>query len=334
MGQGAYILGCEGPRLNAAEAAFFRQAQPWGFILFARNVETPDQLRALTSDLRAAVGRQAPVLIDQEGGRVQRMTPPHWRQWLPPIDQVSRAGPNAARSMWLRYRIIAHELAEVGIDANCAPSGDIANPDTHPFLMNRCYGQSREVVEPVALAVADALQAGGCYAIAKHMPGHGRAVMDSHLTVPRVSAPRSELIETDFAPFRALNSLPLGMTAHIIFSQIDDQPATVSEVMNAVIRTEIGFKGMLMTDDISMEALDGTVAERSVAAIGAGCDAVLHCNGKLDEMEQVAAAVGAMNPQSQDRADRAIARHPQAMEFDIKAAEQELRDLVGEDAIG
>lgn len=200
-GQGAYIFGCAGPRLVPGEAAFFAQAQPWAFILFARNVENPDQLRALTSELREAVGRDAPVFIDQEGGRVARMRPPHWRSWLPPMDQVTATGDNAARALYLRYRLISEELRAVGIDGNCAPLADVATPDTHPFLFNRCYGTSAEEVTRNSRAVADALLDGGVLPVMKHMPGHGRGTVDSHLGLPVVTAGR-EALERDFAPFR------------------------------------------------------------------------------------------------------------------------------------
>ena len=332
MGQGAYILGCEGQTLNAAEAAFFRQAQPWGFILFARNVDNPAQLRQLTDDLRTAVGRDAPVLIDQEGGRVQRMRAPHWREWLPPLDQVDLAGEHAARSMWLRARLIAEELMAVGIDVNCAPSGDIAGADTHVFLQNRCYGRDTDSVTKIARAVAEGLMAGGVLPVPKHIPGHGRANLDSHLSVPHVDVDQATLQAQDFAPFRALNDLSLGMTAHIIFGAIDDRPATISPPVIQMIREDIGFQGVLMTDDISMEALDGDVATRSAAAIAAGCDVVLHCNGKLTEMEQVAAAAGRMQAAAQGRADAALAARPSGQPIDIKAAEAELQVLLKDQA--
>lgn len=327
-GQGAYIFGCEGPRLSASQSTFFADALPWGFILFARNVETPDQLRRLTADLREAVGYDAPVLVDQEGGRVQRLGAPHWRQWLPPLDQVELAGEDAARSMWLRARLIAAELRNVGIDVNCAPSGDIAQADTHPFLKNRCYGRDAKTVKQMARAVAQGLQAGGVLPVMKHMPGHGRASLDSHMSVPRVSAGEAELSTQDFTPFAALGDLPMGMTAHIIFEEFDDAPATVSPVMVQLIRKKIDFDGLLMTDDISMEALDGTVVERSQASIAAGCDMVLHCNGKLDEMIAIAESLGPMNAAAQQRADKVLTKRKDPESLDIKAAEDELQALL------
>jgi beta-N-acetylhexosaminidase len=334
VARGAVIFGCEGLRLTPGEAAFFRSANPWGFILFARNVETPEQVRRLTGDLREAVGWDAPVLIDQEGGRVQRMRAPHWREWLPPLDQCDRAGRNAARSMYLRYRIMADELRSVGIDVNCAPSGDLAGETTHPFLRNRCYGSEPGRVAGIARAVATGLMAGGVLPVMKHMPGHGRAAVDSHEGLPRTDASPEELMATDFAVFRALSDLPLGMTAHVRFDAFDDRAATVSPRMIRLIREEIGFDGLLMTDDIGMGALGGTVAARGRAAIAAGCDVVLHCNATLPEKEAMAAAVGRMTEAARLRGERALRarRNPQAI--DIPAAEAELEALLDGQADG
>lgn len=311
MTHGAMIFGCSGPDLTPDEAAFFRDADPWGFILFARNVDTPDRLRALTSDLRDAVGRDAPVLIDQEGGRVQRMVAPHWRQWLPPLDQVAQAGPRAAESLTLRARVIASELRAVGIDVNCAPGLDLATDDTHPFLRNRCAGTEAAQVAANGRAIADGFLQGGVLPVIKHMPGHGRATADSHKDMPRVDIPHEELSRTDFAAFAALADLPLGMTGHILFPQIDpDLPSTLSPRMIGLIRDEIGFDGFLMTDDICMGALGDTLASRSEQALKAGCDAVLHCNGEMAEMVEVAGAIGQLTPDAVRRAEAALAlRH-------------------------
>ncbi|MBK5947563.1 beta-hexosaminidase [Rhodobacter veldkampii DSM 11550] len=310
MAAGATILGCAGAVLTPDETAFFRAADPWGFILFARNVETPDQLRRLTGDLRAGVGRAAPILIDQEGGRVARLRPPHWRDWLPPLDQVARAGAAAPRSLWLRARLMAAELRAVGIDANCAPCADIAGPRTHPFLRNRCLGETAAEVARNARALAEGLLAGGVLPVVKHIPGHGRAEADSHLHLPTVTATPEDLSATDFAAFAALADLPLGMTAHIRFPAFDDAPATASARMIGLIRDVIGFQGLLMTDDISMQALAGPVGTRAAAAIAAGCDLVLHCNGEMPEMAAVVAAAGRLSPAAEARATAALAcRH-------------------------
>jgi beta-N-acetylhexosaminidase len=324
----ACIFGCEGPALGDAERAFFAETAPWGFILFARNVETPDQLRRLTGDLRDAVGRDAPIFVDQEGGRVQRLRAPYWREWLPPLDTVEAAGPQAPLAMYLRARLIAAELHAVGIDGNCAPTLDIAGPLTHPFLRNRCYGSDLDTVVAVARAVAKGLLDGGVLPVMKHMPGHGRATIDTHLDLPRVTDAAEDLLRSDFAAFRALADLPLGMTAHIVFSAYDDQPATCSAPMIRVIRDQIGFGGLLMTDDLSMQALSGTIGERAAASRRAGCDVMLHCNGNLGDMQAVAAASGALAGAALARAEAALAARRTPDTADPKALDAELAQLV------
>lgn len=329
MGQGAYIFGCSGPVLEVDEAAFFAEAQPWGFILFARNLDNPAQILRLTTDLRNAVGRNVPVLIDQEGGRVERMGAPHWSTWLPPLDQVA-ANPNGAeRSMYLRYRVIAAELLACGIDANCAPVCDVARADTHPVLRNRCYAEDPARVTHVARAVAKAHLDSGCLPIMKHMPGLGLASLDSHLDLPRVTASEGELNKVDFAPFRALADLPAGMSAHLVFEALGETgPATTSPRMIRRIRQDIGFDGLLMTDDLSMEALSGDVTERTRAALAAGIDMILHCNGKLPEMEDIVATAGHMTAAAQARADRAFSMRNSSPSIDIAAAKAELEALL------
>lgn len=322
MAAAAAILGCAGSRLGADEAAFFRAADPWGFILFTRNVVDPRQVARLVADLRDAVGRDAPVLIDQEGGRVVRLRPPHWRGWLDPLDQAARAGP---RSFWLRYRLIAAELAMLGIDANCAPCADIAGPRTHPFLRARCLGLSAPEVAANARAAADGLLAGGVLPVMKHLPGHGRAEVDSHLALPLVLADAEALAAEDFAPFRALADLPMAMTAHLHYPAFDAAPATLSPHIIGLIREAIGFQGLLITDDISMHALAGSLAGRTRTALAAGCDVVLHCNGKMAEMEAVIAAAGPLSPVAEARATAALAhrRVPEAIDSRALAAELE-----------
>ena len=328
----ACIFGCEGPALGDAERAFFAETAPWGFILFARNVQTPDQLRRLTGDLRDAVGRDAPIFVDQEGGRVQRLRAPYWREWLPPLDTVEAAGPQAPLAMYLRARLIAAELHAVGIDGNCAPTVDIAGPLTHPFLRNRCYGSDLDTVVAVARAVAKGLLDGGVLPVMKHMPGHGRAMIDTHLDLPRVTDAAEDLLRSDFAAFRALADLPLGMTAHIVFSAYDDQPATCSAPMIRVIRDQIGFGGLLMTDDLSMQALSGTIGERAAASRRAGCDVMLHCNGNLGDMQAVAAASGVLAGAALTRAEAALAARRTPDTADPKALDAELAQLVRDQA--
>ncbi|MBD3802809.1 MAG: glycoside hydrolase family 3 protein [Thioclava sp.] len=330
----AAIFGCEGPELTAVERDFFREADPWGFILFARNIDTPEQLARLTDALRGAVGRDAPILIDQEGGRVQRMRAPHWREWLPPLEQAERAGEGASRSFWLRSRIMAEELRAVGIDTNCAPTCDIAGPLTHPFLQNRCLGQDTASVIANARATAEGLLAGGVLPVIKHIPGHGRAVADSHKDLPVVEASKADLIASDFAPFKALSDLPLGMTAHIRFTALDDAPATQSAKVIAMIREEIGFGGLLMSDDIGMEALAGGFGTRAAAALAAGCDLVLHCKGDMPAMEEVALAAPLMSDQAIARGEAALDRRQPPESVDMAALDAELEALLSGRAHG
>lgn len=331
----AAIFAPQGRSLGKSERAFFADSQPWGFILFARNVADREQLRALTTELRNTVGRSAPILIDQEGGRVQRMRGPIWREYLPALDQVARAGMNAERSMWLRARLLAAELHDVGIDVNCAPLADVARPDTHPIVRNRLYGSDPDTVARNARATAAGFLAGGVLPVLKHLPGYGLARVDSHRDLPRVDAPRATLDAIDFAAFKPLADLPLGMTAHILMEAIDDQaPATLSAPMIRLIRDEIGFSGLLMTDDISMEALPGSLQERATGAYVAGCDLVLHCNGELAEMEVVATAANPLPAHRLDAAAAALALRQTPEPLDIAALETEFASLLAGHADG
>ena len=326
VGRGATIFGCAGPQLLASERAFFREADPFGFILFARNVEDPDQLRRLTADLRDAVGWAAPIMVDQEGGRVQRLRAPHWQNWTPPLDTVDGAGSleAAERIMRLRAMVIAAELAAVGIDCNCIPTLDVVRPETHPFLMNRCYGRDPDTVTRIGRAVADGLMAGGVLPVMKHMPGHGLSHVDTHHDLPTVDVGLEELRAVDFAPFRALRDLPMAMTAHLVFAALDaNRPATQSPVMIRVIREEIGFEGLLISDDLNMRALAGTLGDRTARTIAAGVDIALHCKGDMDEMVEVAAAAGVMGPAALARAEAAVAAR-RVGNVDVAAALAEL----------
>ncbi len=328
FGRGAAIFGCAATELGSDEAAFFRDFDPCGFILFARNVDTPNQLRRLTADLRETVGRDAPILVDQEGGRVQRLRGPYWREWTPPLDFIASAGVNAARAMELRYHLIARELRAVGIDANCAPVCDLITDATHPFLKNRCYGSDVAQVSVIARAVADGLLAGGVLPVLKHMPGHGRAHVDTHHDLPTVDASREDLGAHDFAPFKALNDLPMAMTAHLVFTAYDDKPATQSPAMIKAIRDEIGFNGLLMTDDLNMQALKGDLAARTEASMAAGCDLALHCKGDLAEMQAVAGKAGDMSHATLQRLAAALTWRHAPVPVDIAALEAELRLLM------
>lgn len=331
---GATIIDADGLRLTAEEKALFREADPFGFILFARNIDTPDQVYALCSEMREAVGREAVITIDQEGGRVQRMRAPHWREWPAPLDFVARAGRDAPRAIYLMYRIIADELRRIGVDSNCAPMVDVVGPQTHEFLRNRCYGDDPICVAALGRAAGEGMLAGGVLPVVKHMPGHGRATMDSHFDLPRVDAESEALHAVDFAPFKALSDLPMGMTAHLVYSALDTQPATLSPRMMRIIREDIGFDNLIMTDDISMKALSGTPGENAAASIAAGCDVVLFCNAPLSERYVVTEAAGRMAPEAQLRAQRALSMRKTPDDVDIAALERELEALLGGDLHG
>ncbi len=330
MAARAVIFGCGGTTLTPEELRFFTSRDPWGFILFARNVENPEQLRALTDSLRQAVGRDAPVLIDQEGGRVARLRGPHWREWEPALDECQHFSDidARARAMRLRYRLMAGELRSVGIDVNCAPVLDLVQEYSHAVLKNRCYGPDMQGVAITGRAVAEGLMEGGVLPVIKHMPGQGRADLDSHMNLPVVSTTHTELTNTDFAPFRALADLPMAMSAHVIYSDIDPTaPATLSPRMNVIMRQEIGFDGLLMTDDLSMHALTGPFGKRAENALAAGCDVVLHCNGDPNEMVPVADAVPLLEGRSLERANAALALRQDPQPADFEALEAEYAEL-------
>lgn len=335
----AVIFGCAGPRLAAEEARFFRDVDPLGFILFARNCETPEQIRALTSALRESVGRDdALILIDQEGGRVQRLKPPTWQaapaaaRFGALADADLNAAVEAAR---LNARLIAAELLDVGVNVDCLPCLDVPSPDGHDIIGDRAFGGDPNLVATLGRAVADGLMAGGVLPVAKHVPGHGRAKADSHLELPIVDAPRAELETIDFIPFRTLADLPIGMTAHVVYSDIDpDAPATVSATLvQDVIRGQIGFDGLLLTDDLGMQALAGDYAARASASLAAGCDVVLHCSGAMSEMEQVAAAVRPLDAAGRTRSNRALAALRTADDTDLEQALARVNELLAADAV-
>jgi len=323
----ACIFGCQGLQLTADEKTFFRDANPWGFILFARNIDTPEQLRALTTELRELVGRDAPILLDQEGGRVQRLRAPHWQEWMPALEFVASVN-GSARAMALRFQLIAQEMRDVGIDVNCAPMLDVATDASHDIILNRCYGRDPQLVAKMGRAVADGLLTGGVLPIIKHIPGHGRTSLDSHYDLPCIDTPLHELQSIDFEPFLQLSDLPMAMTAHIVYPAIDpDKCATLSAPMINMIRKYIGFNGLLMTDDLSMKALGGSFESRAEQAIRAGCDMLLHCNGLRAEMEPVLSQTPELSGQALLRADRALAARKAPQEFDTDAAFAELKVL-------
>jgi len=339
MASRAFITGLSGVTLTSDERAFLRETQPWGVILFKRNIENPAQVFELTKDFRSVVGWNAPILIDQEGGRVQRLGPPHWPVYPPGAAYAAlytrdqRLGREAAR---LGARLIAADLRAVGIDVDCLPLADVPVDEADPIIGDRAYGRTPEQVAALAGEVAAGLLAGGVLPVLKHVPGHGRATADSHLKLPVVDVARATLSASDFAAFRPLNDLPLGMTAHVVFSAIDPaSPATTSATMvSEVIRGEIGFQGLLMSDDVSMGALSGSIAERSRAAIAAGCDVVLHCNGKLDEMRDVASAAPLLAGRALERADAALMQRRTPEPIDLDAARRRFAALLAGEAPG
>jgi beta-N-acetylhexosaminidase len=334
MSPRAFITGVSGTELDATERAFVRAERPWGFILFKRNIDTPAQVIRLIQELRESLGDpDAPVLIDQEGGRVQRFGPPHWPVYPPGAifgalyDIDSALGLKAAR---LSARLIAADLFELGVTVDCLPLADVPVAGADAVIGNRAYGTEPAKVAAIARAVTEGLEQGGILPVLKHIPGHGRATADTHFRLPEVDTSKAELERTDFAAFQPLADLPMAMTAHVVFSALDPaQPATTSAtIIRQVIRGVIGFQGLLMSDDVSMNALAGSIAERTRAIFTAGCDMVLHCNGRLDEMREVAAQTPELSGRALERARRALASRKAPQPFDRPAARAELEALI------
>jgi beta-N-acetylhexosaminidase len=331
----AFITGLAGTKLNDAERAFIRAERPWGFILFRRNIDTPAQVAALTNEIRDVLGEaDVPILVDQEGGRVQRFRPPNWPLYPAGAafgqlyDIAPALGLKAAR---LSARLIADDLTKVGVTVDCLPLADVPVVGADDVIGDRAYGNEPLKVAAIARAVTEGLEQGGILPILKHIPGHGRATADSHLALPVVNTPQSELESIDFAAFRPLADLPMAMTAHVVFSAYDSaQPATTSATMiERVIRGLIGFQGLLMSDDVGMNALAGSIAERTKALLAAGCDMVLACSGEPEEMHQVARETPELSGKALDRAKAALASRRAPRPFDRDAAQAELDELIG-----
>jgi len=328
------IFGCSGARMSVAERAFFREARPYGFILFGRNVETPDQVRALVDELRSTVG-DAPILIDQEGGRVARLKPPHWKARPPArrFGELHETRPEAAReAAYLNARLIAADLHALGIDVDCVPVLDVPVEGANDVIGDRAFARDPSVVIDLGRAVIEGMIDGGVLPVMKHIPGHGRAAADTHHELPHVTTEAETLSASDFVTFRSLNQCPLAMTAHVVYDAIDAQrPATTSpKVIREVIRGEIGFDGLLMSDDLSMNALSGPISARAKSALFAGCDIVLHCNGSMAEMAEVAQEGKPLEGPALKRAEAARAHLSAPGTFDAAAAEARLADLLGE----
>ena len=328
------IYGCAGTVLGESERKFFRDAQPWGFILFARNIHDRDQIRALVDALRETVGdKTAPVLIDQEGGRVARLKPPGWKE-RPPAARFGAVYATqheaALEAVYLNARLIAHDLAEVGINVDCLPVLDVPVEGADAVIGDRAFAFEPTAIIDLGRAQIEGLMEGGVLPIMKHIPGHGRATADSHHALPRVATEAEQLSATDFVTFRSLDMCPMAMTAHVVYEAIDPQrPATTSpKVIRDVIRGEMGFDGLLISDDLSMNALDGPLSVRTKAALFAGCDVVLHCNGKMDEMMEVASEVKPLEGQALRRAEHALSHLSAPQPFDPIAAEARLTELL------
>ena len=331
----AFVSGCAGSALTDDERAFFAEVQPWGLILFRRNVESPEQVRRLTAAFREVTERpDAPVLVDQEGGRVQRMRPPHWPAYPAAAVYAGLADRDPAAALAaarLGGRLIAADLHGVGITIDCAPVLDLPVSGSSDVVGDRAFGRTADRVATLARAFAEGLLDGGVLPVVKHMPGHGRAQVDSHHQLPIVTEGLDVLKGTDFVPFRRLSDLPVGMSAHVIYAAVDEtRPATVSAaVVSDIIRGEIGFDGLLLTDDLSMQALSGEIGQRAAAAFAAGCDIALHCNGVIAEARQVAAAAPVLSGAAKVRAEAALARLSSPRPFDREAGLAELTRLTG-----
>lgn len=326
----AVVFGCAGETLFAAESDFFRDVDPLGFILFARNIDTPDQVRRLTADLRDAVGREdAIVMIDQEGGRVRRLRPPHWPDYpaMRPFGDKAVADPDeAAACVALNYGLIAEDLTELGIDVNCAPVLDLPTSDGHEIIGDRAFSDNPSIIARLGQAVCDGLSGGGVMPVIKHIPGHGRALSDSHLELPRVDTPLDVLSTTDFVPFAALSGAPAGMTAHIVYEAIDpDEPGSSSQaVVQDIIRGTIGFDGLLFSDDVCMKALSGPLDGRVNSVLAAGCDVALHCDGDFADMAKIAATCPPMRPDSMERLQAARPNRSDSRSMDREAAKRRI----------
>ena len=333
-GSKAWIAAPAGLRLTADERAFFADERPWGFIVFGRNISDASQLSDLTAELREIGGRAAtPIFIDQEGGRINRLKPPMAPAYPTPADlgRLHAADAEAGvRAAWLQGRLLAADIMVYGINADCVPCLDVPVQGADSVIGDRAYGLDGDTVAALGQAVADGFVAGGGLPVMKHIPGHGRGNADSHYRLPVVETPRAELSRTDFAPFRALNTVPAAMTAHILYTDIDARrPATLSPVViEEVIRGEIGFDGLLMSDDISMKALQGDLGDLSRECLDAGCDVVLHCNGDMAEMRKVADAAQPLAGEGERRAAAAEACIAPVVPADEAALRAEYRELV------
>jgi len=334
MSELAVILGLSGPKLTAAERVFFRDANPWGFILFARNIENPGQVSRLTTELRETVGRNCLIFVDQEGGRVQRLRVPHWRAYPAGAafaDLYSKEKRLGKRAAYLSYRLIADDLREVGITANCAPVLDLPQKNADPIISDRAFGVRPARIIDVAHAAMAGLMSGGVAPVIKHIPGHGRATVDSHKALPRIRVKRQTLEQTDFIPFRAFSEAPMAMTAHAVYESNSRSAVTVSKKsMTELVRAAIGFNGLVMSDDLDMKALTGGLTRKTERALKAGCDIALQCSGKLPDMVKVAKGASALEGRPKRRSIVAEYCAEHITPFDRDMAEAELDGLLAQ----
>lgn len=330
----AVIFDCEGPTLTADEKAFFKDVNPYGYILFARHCTSPDNIRRLIGDLKSLSGRdRLPILIDQEGGRVARLKPPQWPKFPPASVFANMAlddREKAHRACYLNARLIAHELFELGITVNCAPLADLPVEGAHDIISDRAFGTDPDRVIFLARAMAMGLMDGGVVPVLKHIPGHGRATVDSHDEVPVVTTPLDTLRKTDFVPFKALSNLPMAMTAHVLYTAIDDQNmATLSEKTVNLIRTELNFGGLLLSDALDMKSMSSlTLAERARKTLAAGCDIALHCNSSFREKQELAKGIAPLEGKALERGEKAMAAVKPPKTYDPKDMRRELDGLL------
>ncbi len=340
MGITSVIFGCSGLSLTQEEQDFYKRVQPWGFILFGRNIDTPEQVANLVAELKSCVEHDdVPVLIDQEGGRVRRLRPPHWEAY--PAGDVfgkhyAQNKEQGLRFAWLQSRLMACDLAKLGINVDCLPVLDVPVEGSHDVIGDRAYAKDCSIVSDIGLSASKGLMAGGVLPVVKHIPGHGRAGVDSHKDLPIVEASLSDLEKSDFKPFQDLKDMPLAMTAHVVYKAIDpNNPATTSQVViNDIIRDYIGFDGLLMCDDLSMHALKGSFEQRTKASFDAGCDVVLHCNGNLAEMTPIAAASPQLSGDSFRRAVQATNLFANVDTCDEESLRKEFRILCEDKTYG
>lgn len=332
MSETALIFGLSGLTLTESERAFFRDANPWAFILFARNVDTPEQVAHLNSELRETVGRDCLIFVDQEGGRVQRLKPPHWTHY-PPASKFGALYANSRqegrRSAYLAYRLIADDLRQVGISADCAPVLDLPQPDADPIISDRAFSDEIAPSIDMAHSCMAGLMSGGVAPVIKHIPGHGRATVDSHKSLPKIATSLKELQGSDFQTFQAFSDAPMAMTAHAVYTDHSPTAVTVSKrALNYLIRTSIGFDGLLMSDDLDMKALSGSLTRKTERALAAGCDVALQCSGDLSDMVQVAKGAVSLSGKALSRAEIAQNCAQKPAEFDREAAEAEFALLM------